>query len=453
MTPPQSLHPTTPPTPPTTLTSTSTPSLPPSQTPLSHPTKYPPALLDALASVVDCVSLDMLNVNTTPTHPIEFYNIYASPLFTICAFVIKKGESMPIHDHPEMTVFSKLVYGDLKVKTFDFVQHDSDCIHPETVKHQLKECLLNNQSKPDSKSESQSASDSACTCTCTKHQQSQQSLSQQNQSQQNQPRLSKIVLDTVIHANTPESLLRIHENHGPNLHTFTALSDSAVILDIIGPPYEDSERPCTYFHESGAQGVGEFLKSVLGEDGDVGGQGKLVVGVQPGKKQKGKRKRKEKERVNGLSKQNVGSGDLTSDSEPESSDSSETLPTNNTNNNTNNNNNNSLPRPRRSPSTSATSLNLTSLSLHPTTTNYSPPNPTSSTSLKSLLFAPSPDTQLCWLHPDPHITYDAVERPYTGQRIKSVELELALRSGVLDRLAEGDVVRLAEGVRRRYQKA
>lgn len=34
---------------------------------------------------------------------------------------------------------------------------------------------------------------------------------------------------------------------GPNMHSFRALSDKVIFLDIIGPPYDEGERNCTYY--------------------------------------------------------------------------------------------------------------------------------------------------------------------------------------------------------------
>lgn len=36
---------------------------------------------------------------------VEYYPIFESDMFTICAFALRAGASMPVHDHPEMNVF------------------------------------------------------------------------------------------------------------------------------------------------------------------------------------------------------------------------------------------------------------------------------------------------------------------------------------------------------------
>jgi hypothetical protein len=40
---------------------------------------------------------------------------------------------------------------------------------------------------------------------------------------------------------------------GPTLHSFVCVSEEAVFIDIIGPPYNDDDRKCTYFSESISQ--------------------------------------------------------------------------------------------------------------------------------------------------------------------------------------------------------
>lgn len=56
-------------------------------------------------------------------------------------------------------------------------------------------------------------------------------------------------MEQVIHAESPSALLSIHPHSGPDMHSFTALSDNVLILDIISPPY-DENRQCTYYRET-----------------------------------------------------------------------------------------------------------------------------------------------------------------------------------------------------------
>ncbi|KAJ3206754.1 hypothetical protein HDU67_007958 [Dinochytrium kinnereticum] len=175
------------------------------------------ALTDSLVALINKVSLSILNISLPPREPIEYYNIHASDALTICVFVMRKGATMPTHDHPGMTVFSKIVSGALHVKTYEFCSDDDD--------------YLKLSSSPTSSASSTSTFSSTLN----------------NDSCQGRP--SRVSIDGVITDDSPDSLLIIRPGGGPNMHSFTAVSDHVVLLDIIGPPYNDVDRLCTYYKE------------------------------------------------------------------------------------------------------------------------------------------------------------------------------------------------------------
>ncbi|KAJ8752356.1 hypothetical protein K2173_003992 [Erythroxylum novogranatense] len=129
--------------------------------------------------------------------PITYIDIYECESFTMCIFCFPTSAVIPLHDHPGMTVFSKLLYGSLHVKAYDWVE--PACI---------QEAKGNGYPSV---------------------------------------RLAKLSVDKVLTAPCDTSVL--YSNRGGNLHCFTAVTPCAV-LDILAPPYrEDAGRKCTYYHD------------------------------------------------------------------------------------------------------------------------------------------------------------------------------------------------------------
>ncbi|KAK5670777.1 hypothetical protein QVD99_002548 [Batrachochytrium dendrobatidis] len=180
------------------------------------PTHPPPSahttarLLQSLTKLLFKLKLESLAI-LSPQHPIEFYPLYETKDFAICIFVLKKGTTMPTHDHPGMTVFTKLISGDMHVKTFELI-NDSN-----SYKHAIDPV-------------------------------SGAPLQLQR---------AHVRMDKTINADSPDSLLTIVPDSGPNMHSFTAVSD-CVFIDILGPPY-DQNRLCTYFQELSPSGFEKYF--------------------------------------------------------------------------------------------------------------------------------------------------------------------------------------------------
>jgi plant cysteine oxidase len=114
----------------------------------------------------------------------------------IGVFCFPAGATLPLHDHPEMVVLSKLLYGSVRVRSYDWVAAPPD----------------NSPSPPSRRKRG----------------------------------LARVVAaDVVRRAPCPASVL--FPRSGGNLHAFTAVTPCA-ILDVLTPPYsEDHGRPSTYF--------------------------------------------------------------------------------------------------------------------------------------------------------------------------------------------------------------
>ncbi|XP_073010031.1 plant cysteine oxidase 1-like [Typha latifolia] len=123
---------------------------------------------------------------------ITYVHVHECDDFSIGIFCFPAGATFPLHDHPHMVVLSKLLYGSLLMKSYDW----------------------------------------ATTPNCYPRKSG----------------LAKMVAeDRVLEAPCKASVL--FSRSGGNIHSFTALTPCA-ILDVLAPPYsEQFDRPSTYFAE------------------------------------------------------------------------------------------------------------------------------------------------------------------------------------------------------------
>ncbi|KAF5176268.1 Plant cysteine oxidase [Thalictrum thalictroides] len=139
------------------------------------------------------------------TPQITYLHVYECDKFSIGIFCLPPSGVIPLHNHPGMTVFSKLLFGSMHIKSYDWV---TDA--PQNTQENLKDSQMLAVQPPGT-------------------------------------RLAKVNTDSVFTAPCNTSIL--YPAAGGNMHCFTAITSCAV-LDVLGPPYSDNEgRHCMYYRD------------------------------------------------------------------------------------------------------------------------------------------------------------------------------------------------------------
>lgn len=76
------------------------------------------ARLDELQAADFCVSAENASCIANSAG-VGYQEVYTGPEMTVCIFLLRAGGRMPLHDHPEMHVFGRLLFGRLRVLSLD----------------------------------------------------------------------------------------------------------------------------------------------------------------------------------------------------------------------------------------------------------------------------------------------------------------------------------------------
>ena len=127
----------------------------------------------------------------------------------LCIFLFPAGCGIPLHDHPGMSVFSKVLYGSLSLQAFDW----EEPLEPDELNSLTTEC---NRLEAGPRANDHTSS---------------------------WRRAARQVADTILTPEAPTFCLR---PRFANIHRFTATSACAVV-DLLLPPYDErSGRDCHY---------------------------------------------------------------------------------------------------------------------------------------------------------------------------------------------------------------
>lgn len=91
--------------------------------------KYP---LTRALRYLDVLTASDLGVSSSDAARIQsrsgvaYQEIYGGAEMTICIFLMRKGARIPAHDHPGMHVFGRLLFGSMRVKSWDLLSDEGD---------------------------------------------------------------------------------------------------------------------------------------------------------------------------------------------------------------------------------------------------------------------------------------------------------------------------------------
>ncbi len=160
-----------------------------------------------------------LDIQRERTAPVTYVHLWEDSVFTMGVFVLKRGMSLPLHDHPSMTGLVKVIYGRVSVRSFT---HKSEATIPEDVINDLRPWQRRNVKAVEQHPiVEMTAEDEPCLLTPTQS----------------------------------------------NFHEISSVDGPAAFLDILAPPYDHyaGQRECHYYKVYEGSGEGKDSPKYLVE--------------------------------------------------------------------------------------------------------------------------------------------------------------------------------------------
>ena len=200
--------------------------------------------LKEVKRAMDAVQPQHLGLTTMPRrigthHVIRSQIVCECPGFELCIFLFPASARLPLHDHPGMTVLSKVLYGSIALRAYDW---------EEPVSHSELSSMTNELERQERAHDAKSSRTSDAS---NFHDRPPPPVAPP-------PRDALRRIDTVL---TPEAPTFCLQPHFANIHSFEALTDCAV-LDLLLPPYDDDAgRTCHFF--ANVHGDGDRIKLIV----------------------------------------------------------------------------------------------------------------------------------------------------------------------------------------------
>jgi len=188
---------------------------------------------------------------------IAFSPVFEDRWVSIGLFYLGRGATLPLHNHPGMTVFSRLLVGSLKQRSYDWV---SQAFYEEA--------------RPRSRPTLAVLGAPARTPARGPRRCPPPTRPSPQPVAPGKTRPARLVQNVTVAA--PATCV-LHPTRG-NIHALAAL-EPAVFLDVLAPPYRSQDRECTYYREIPLQQGKGAGPSGVTEDAITAGVGRMAVGT------------------------------------------------------------------------------------------------------------------------------------------------------------------------------